>query len=228
MKSLRQVETTSLRERVLDTLRKAIINGELKPGEILVETELAAQLGVSRAPLREAIRILNVEGLLQTVAYHGTTVKKLSRKDIEELYSVRGMIEVFAIRQIIAAEDMDAIVQDLRDIHDTMMAFAKQGSMADINWVDRKFHDALVKHTGNGLLMHLWESVSLRVEQVMALRNQKQGDLLQIAFNHGNIIDAIAAKNTDEAVRLIREHIGTMGDELLSDWHDDFEDTQRE
>ncbi|MEL7235992.1 MAG: GntR family transcriptional regulator, partial [Chloroflexota bacterium] len=104
MKSLRQVETRSLGERVLDTLRAAIINGELKPGEILVETELAAQLGVSRAPLREAIRILNVEGLLQTVAYHGTTVKKLSRKDIEELYSVRGMIEVFAIRQIIVSD----------------------------------------------------------------------------------------------------------------------------
>ncbi|MEL6271440.1 MAG: GntR family transcriptional regulator [Chloroflexota bacterium] len=221
MKSLRQVETRSLGERVLDTLRAAIINGELKPGEILVETELAAQLGVSRAPLREAIRILNVEGLLQTVAYHGTTVKKLSRKDIEELYSVRGMIEVFAIRQIIVSDDLEAIVRDLRDIYDAMLAFAQQGSMADINWVDRQFHDALVEHTDNGLLLHLWESVSLRVEQVMALRNQKQGDLHQIALNHGNIIEAIAAKDTDEAVRLIREHIGTTGDEMLHDWHDD-------
>ncbi|MEL6150348.1 MAG: GntR family transcriptional regulator, partial [Chloroflexota bacterium] len=154
-------------------------------------------------------------------AYHGTTVKKLSRKDIEELYSVRGMIEVFAIRQIIVSDDLEAIVRDLRDIYDAMLAFAQQGSMADINWVDRQFHDALVEHTDNGLLLHLWESVSLRVEQVMALRNQKQGDLHQIALNHGNIIEAIAAKDTDEAVRLIREHIGTTGDEMLHDWHDD-------
>ena len=221
MKSFKPVETKSLREQVLESLRTAIINGELKPGEVLVETELAKQLGVSRAPLREAIHILNVEGLVDTVAYHGTTVKKLSREDIKELYSVRGMIEVFAVRDIIESDNLDEIVAELRDICDTMLAYAERGSMADVNWIDRQFHDALIQQVGNDLLLNIWDSVSIRVEQVMALRNQKQGDLFLIASNHATIIDAIECKNTEEAVRLLCEHIGTTGDEVVSEWVDD-------
>ncbi|MGV2434584.1 MAG UNVERIFIED_CONTAM: GntR family transcriptional regulator [Anaerolineae bacterium] len=71
-----QISTKSLRERILDALRSAILSGELKPGQALVETDLAAQLGVSRAPLREAIQILNTEGLVTVVPYHGTTVNQ--------------------------------------------------------------------------------------------------------------------------------------------------------
>ena len=98
--SLGQIENKSLRDQVLDSIRSAVVNGELKPGDTLVETELATQLGVSRAPLREAINVLNMEGLLETVPYHGTKVKKLVRKDIEELYSVRSMMEALLERLI--------------------------------------------------------------------------------------------------------------------------------
>ncbi|MEZ4671421.1 MAG: GntR family transcriptional regulator [Anaerolineae bacterium] len=100
---LHQIENRPLRERVLDALRDAIISGELKPGQDLVETELAASLGVSRAPLREALQILSSEGLVETIPYTGTTVKRLTRTDIEELYSLRSVLETFAIRRIIAS-----------------------------------------------------------------------------------------------------------------------------
>ena len=76
--SLTQITNKPLREQVLDALRDAIIQGEFKPGQPLVETELAAQLGVSRAPIREALQVLNSEGLLETIPYHGTTVRRLT------------------------------------------------------------------------------------------------------------------------------------------------------
>ncbi len=76
---LGQIHNKSLREHVLDMLHTAIINGELKPGQILVEADQVGQLGGSRAPVREAINILATQGLVAVVPYHGTTVKKLSR-----------------------------------------------------------------------------------------------------------------------------------------------------
>ena len=91
--SLTQIHNRPLRDHVLDMLHSAIVNGELKPGQLLIEADLAAQLGVSRAPLREAINILSTEGLVEIIPYHATSVKKLSRKDIEELYSVRSLME---------------------------------------------------------------------------------------------------------------------------------------
>ena len=81
MAFLAPIPNKSLREHVLDALRDAILNGELKPGQTLVESDLATQLGVSRAPLREAIQILKTEGLLEAVSYKGTTVKHLEKKE---------------------------------------------------------------------------------------------------------------------------------------------------
>lgn len=220
--SLGQIDNKSLRERVLDSLRTAIINGELKPGDTLIETDLAAQLGISRAPLREAINILSVEGLVETIPYHGTKVRKLARKDIEELYSVRSMMEVFAIERIIAAgpDRVDEAVTALRRICDEMMGAAREGSMTDVNSIDRRFHNALIEHSGNNLLFMLWNSVTLRVQQVMSLRNKKTGDLQQIARNHLTIVDAIARSDTAEAIRLICEHIGISADLIAEGWEE--------
>ena len=129
-----------MRERVLNSLRSAIVNGELKPGDPIIETELAAQLGVSRAPLREAINILNVEGLLETVPYHGTTVKPLSRTDIEDLYSVRSMMEVFAIRRIIESGNAQDAADALRVTCMAMATASKKDSLIEVNRLDREFH----------------------------------------------------------------------------------------
>lgn len=220
--SLGQIDNRSLRDQVLDSLRTAIVNGELKPGDTLIETDLAAQLGVSRGPLREAINILNVEGLVETIPYHGTKVRKLRREDIEELYSVRGMMEVFAINHIVAAgpEQIETTTKTLRTICVEMAAAAAKGSLAEVNHVDRRFHDTLIEHCGNSLLGLLWGSVTLRVQQVMSLRNEHKGDLHQIAQNHSAIVTAIANANADEAIRLLYEHIGSIGDFIAETWEE--------
>lgn len=219
--SLGQIQVKSLREHVLEMLHAAIINGELKPGQTLVEAELAAQLGVSRAPLREAINILNAQGLVEIVPYHGTTVKKLARKDIEELYSVRSMMEGFAIQRIILSGETQAVVDKLRDICNAMVSAADEGNLREVNRLDRHFHDTLVASSGNALLEMLWNTVSMRVRQVMSLRNQRQSSLHDIARNHFIIVDAIERRDTEEAVRLIHLHIGAAGDLIVNGWEED-------
>jgi DNA-binding GntR family transcriptional regulator len=218
--SLTQITNKPLREQVLDALRDAIIQGDFKPGQPLVETELAAQLGVSRAPIREALQVLNSEGLLETIPYHGTTVRRLTKRDIEELYSLRSVLESFAIRRIIARRNPQD-VETLREHFRAMLDRAEAGDLKTLNEVDRGFHDTLIRLSDHRLLQSIWNAVALRVRQVMALLNERNTDLKQIAYNHLPIIEAIAAWDEPRALRLIEQHIAATGELIAEGWVDD-------
>ena len=213
------IQTRSLRERVITILRDAIINGELLPGQPLVGTELASQIGVSQATLRDAIYALSLEGLVETVAYHVSTVKSLSRKNIEDLFNVRSMLESYAIRQIVASGEIDPAVRELIEICAEMDEAAEADSLSELNRVDRKFHDTMIEHSGNQLLLVLWNSVAQRVQQVISLSNQQQGDLRQIALNHREIAQVIEQEDAEEAVRLMKTHISFQADEITEGWN---------
>ena len=213
------IQSRSLRERVITILRDAIISGELRPGQPLVGTELASQIGVSQATLRDAIYALSLEGLVDTVAYHVSTVKQLSKKDIEDLFSVRSMLESYAIRQIVTTGQVSPAVHGLFEICAEMEAAADLDSLTELNRIDRRFHDALISHSGNQLLGVLWSSVAQRVQQVMSLSNQQQGDLRQIAQNHREIAQVIEDEHAEEAVRLMKTHISFQADEITEGWN---------
>jgi DNA-binding GntR family transcriptional regulator len=211
------IENKPLRERVLDALREAIITGELKPGQPLVEMELASQLGVSRAPLREALQTLAREGLIETAPYRGTVVRPLTRTDIEELYSLRSVLETFAVQRIIAQNNAENVVV-LHECFELMLAAAQNGDLIEVNRIDRRFHDTLIELSRHSLLALTWSSVSNRVRQVMALRNQRNTDITTIAYNHLPIIDAIEQRNVELATTLIQQHVATSGDLLAENW----------
>jgi DNA-binding GntR family transcriptional regulator len=216
---LNHIENKSRREQIIDILREAIVSGELKPGQSLIETEIAAQLGVSRAPLREAFQALSHEGLVETLPYRGTIVRKLELADIEELYSFRSLLEEFALRRVIERrnpDDVDLLRQHFRN----MLEAAERDDVRQVNMIDREFHDALIELSGHRLLQASWQTVSLRVRQVMSLRNRQNRDLTRVAYNHVPIIDAIARWEGDEAARLLREHIASAGDLLAEMWDD--------
>lgn len=217
--TLHQIDNKPLRERILDMLRDAIISGELKPGQSLVEMELASQLGVSRAPLREALQTLSREGLIETIAYKGTIVRHLSKRDIEELYSLRSALEIFAVQRIIALNDPENAAH-LRRIFEAMLVAARAGDLKGVNNLDRDFHDALIELSDHHLLAQTWSVVSQRVRQVMALTNRRNSDITRIAYNHLPIVDAIAQRQEAEAIRLLTEHIASSGGLIAEDWHD--------
>ncbi|MEM6284212.1 MAG: GntR family transcriptional regulator [Chloroflexota bacterium] len=218
--SLEHFNNKSLRERILDTLKSAILSGELKPGQTLVETDLASQLGVSRAPLREAIQILNSEGLVSTVPYHGTTVTKLTRTDIEELYSLRSVMESFAIQRILEQHHPTAVT-DLQAIYERMIAAANDNNWRDLNMLDREFHDTIITLSGHSLLASTWNTVQMRVQQVMSLHNLRNRNIVQVANNHLPIINAITANDLPLATRVIQQHIASTGDLIAEGWHVD-------
>lgn len=211
------IDNKPLRDRVLDALREAIITGELKPGQPLVEMELAQQLGVSRAPLREALQTLAREGLVDTAPYRGSIVRHLTRTDIEELYSLRSVLETFAIERLIAQNKPENVTK-LRECFEMMLAAAQAGDLLRVNEVDRLFHDALIELSQHTLLSMTWSTVTNRVRQVMALRNERNTDITTIAYNHLPIIDAIERQDIEQATTLIQQHVATSGDLLAEHW----------
>lgn len=212
----REISNVPLRQKIVNVLREAILSGELKPGEALVETALAAQLGVSRAPLREALRTLSKDGLIESVAYRGTTVKTLNRKDVEEIYSLRGLHETFALQRIIARGDA-AAVDTLNQICKKMKQAAKAKDFKALNQEDDAFHRQLILLADHDMLTAIWDQLALRVRQLMALRNQLSHDPMAVAMNHPPIVDAIVNKDLAQASALIERHVASAKDLIIDD-----------
>ena len=215
--NLPQIKNMSIREQSLDTLREAILSGELKPGQALTEMDLSGQLGVSRAPIREALRILNSEGLVETIPYHGTTVRRLTTADIEELYGMRILLETYAMERVVQLGE-PADVGRLRAIVDGMVRAGDDGDLKAVNALDRDFHDALIGMSRHTLLQSMWQMVAMKVRQVMALVNRRNTDLTQIARNHLPLLDAMEAGDVERASEYLREHIASAGDLIAEDW----------
>ena len=215
--NLPQIKNMSIREQSLDTLREAILSGELKPGQALTEMELSRQLGVSRAPIREALRILNSEGLVETIPYHGTTVRRLTRADIEEIYSMRILLETYALERAIKGRDA-AELRRLRDMVGGMVTAGDTGDLITVNALDRDFHDALIEMSEHRLLQSLWLMVAMKVRQIMALVNRRNTDLTQIARNHLPLLDAMEAGDVARAKEILRGHVASAGDLIAEDW----------
>jgi len=214
---LAEIKGQSLRTQVLNALRDAILDGELRPGQPLIETELAAQLGVSRAPLREALQTLRGEGLVETVAYKGTTVRALTRADIEELYSLRLNLEIFAVQRIVERGGPSAL-EGIRAAYDDLARAAEQGNYKAITDADLRFHEGLILLSGHRLLHQVWRGVAMRVRQVMAFRNKQHGNPPQIARNHLAILEAVIDRDLVRATTLLKEHIANAEDMALFSW----------
>ena len=198
-----RIENVPLRVSVADIIRQAIINGTMRPGTPVVEMALAEQLNVSRAPVREAIQILEADGLIESEPYKGKRVKPLSIKEVEELYSLREQFEAFAIRRIVESR---ADVSELTTHSDAMFAAAETGDLAALNVADEAFHRTLIRLADHNLMLSLWDNLYLRIRQIMALRNMSNRDLTQVARNHPPIVAAIERGDMIVAISLISDH----------------------
>jgi DNA-binding GntR family transcriptional regulator len=207
---LEPIEQTPLRVQIADRLRRAIVTGKLRPGSVLVETALAEQMNVSRAPIREAIAILENDGLVETMAYKGKRVKPLTVRGVEEIWSLRQAFEVMAVRRIL---DRGADVSPLWEQCRTMQAAAQAGDRELLIAADEEFHRTLIALSDHHLLLQSWTALYLRIHQIMALRNRRDSDdLAEIAGNHPPIVRALEERDTRTAVRLISDHTRALRD----------------
>ena len=151
-------EFLPLRDVVFNTLRQAILRGELKPGERLMEIQLANKLGVSRTPIREAIRKLELEGLVLMIPRKGAEVAEITEKNMLDVLEVRRALEELAVK--LACERItEEEIQELKDAADAFQKILSEKDITKIAEADEAFHDVIFKSTGNDRLIQLLNSL---------------------------------------------------------------------
>ncbi|HCD42166.1 MAG TPA: GntR family transcriptional regulator [Lachnoclostridium sp.] len=199
-------EYLPLRDVVFNTLRQAILKGELAPGERLMEIQLAERLGVSRTPIREAIRKLELEGLVLMVPRKGAEVAKISEKSLRDVLEVRRSLEELAIELACLRMTPEA-VEELEIKQEEFKEAVEKGNAMEIAETDEAYHDVIYKGTCNDRLVQMINNLR---EQMYRYRLEyiKDEDKRQILLlEHDNILKAVRQRKVQEAKEAMREHI---------------------
>ena len=195
-----------LRDVVFNTLREAILKGELKPGERLMELQLAAKLGVSRTPIREAIRMLEQEGLAVTIPRKGAEVAKMTEKDMEDVLQIREALDELAAS--IACEQISQ--EQLADLTNTMHEFEatiQTGNLKRIAEVDVKFHDIIYQSTGNPKLVNMLNNLREQMYRYRVEYLKDAANYPTLLKEHKEIVEGLMAKNKDKVTEVMHQHV---------------------
>ncbi len=199
-------EYLPLRDVVFNTLREAILKGDLEPGERLMEIALANRLGVSRTPIREAIRKLELEGLVVMIPRRGAQVASITKKDLQDVLEVRSSLEVLATElacERINAEQLDALKGALNRFEEVLGS----GDVSVIARADVDFHDVIFSSTGNARLVQILNNLR---EQMYRYRLEYLKDFsshARLLEEHRQLMEAIAARDQKNAAMIIKAHI---------------------
>ena len=209
--SLSIIKTPSLRSTIADTLRRGIILGELVPGQRLDEQTLADKLGVSRVPIREALAILEHDGLVQKNPRQGSFVIGLTDDDIHDIYQFRHMIEDFAIQRVAATIDEEGLAR-LASIVERTEAAVRNNQPEQMAESDLAFHREIVNLAGNKRTLVAWESIAGLVAVFLSINSSMYRTIPAPhdpidAYRHSKILRLIKSHNADEAAAQMREHL---------------------
>lgn len=193
----------SLGERVAHQLRVRIIRGEIPAGTHLVEDALAAEYDVSRGPIRDALRLLDGEGLVRPQR-RGVIVKPFTPDDVAELYSVRLAIELLSLEQSAAA---DGDWSTAARLVDEMRRDAKAADQHRFAEHDLEFHTEIYRLTGNERLLSMWQQLRPVFAVMLDVTNEQDRDLTPAADDHGALLDALRAGSVPAARILLAEHL---------------------
>jgi DNA-binding GntR family transcriptional regulator len=204
-----ELASLSLVELAVARLRDEIMSGATDPGERLVEEQLTRRLGISRAPLREALRLLAEQGLVEHVPRRGSRVATLSDRDVEELYSVRDVLERHVVQTalpVAAGTDLGG----LRAALDAMAAAAGAGDRLAVADSHRAFHVALAALSGNRQLSLVYESVLVKIQLYMALNLRREAESAAGPTDgvrrHRRLLRAIQGGDRAEILRELAAH----------------------
>jgi len=194
-------------------LQQAILSGRIAPGERIVEAELARQMGVSRAPVREAARRLESLGLLISRPRHGFAVRTVSPKQVNDLYEVRIQLELLGA-SLACTRATDAELAQLDARVDDMVERAEILSSPERVALDLDFHFAISALSGNHYLHRLFDNMQTEVRMFLALSEDSYGDLKALAETHRPIAKAMMARDVGAVEHALRYHLETAKDHV--------------
>jgi DNA-binding GntR family transcriptional regulator len=203
--TLGPIDRVTLRERVLETLRHAILDGGLVPGTRLTEVKLSEELGVSRGTVREAVLRLAQEHLVVITARQGAEVRRLSSQELLDIYAVRAELEGLAAR-LASQRPRDVTERVLRE-RLVRMGDSKAGSFLEQVAADLAFHQAICELSGNEWLLETWRLLSGPIRGALVSAGPDLVQPRQTLAHHTRVVDAILAGNAEEAVSILVTHL---------------------
>ncbi|MBT1073804.1 GntR family transcriptional regulator [Geobacter grbiciae] len=204
----------TLREKILETIRDAIMTGALRPGEKVAEPDLAERFGISRTPIREAFRQLESEGYLTVIPRKGAVVTAFSPRDVEEFYAIKSILEGYAARR--ACEKLSSKdIERLRTINDRLRHMADDGDIKHFFRIHNDFHDLFLKAADNEKLYELITNLVRKFQRLRYASLSLPGRMKISVQEHDKIIEAFLKRDPDKAEVLVRKNAEYGGKVLM-------------
>jgi DNA-binding GntR family transcriptional regulator len=196
----------TLHDEVVDRVRTLIVEGRLAPGTRIHESQLGKALGVSRTPLREALKVLASEQLIELVPGRGAVVKRLTRQDVRDMLDVLVALESMA--GLLACRNAtDAQIAALRATHDEMMALYAAGNRLEYYWRNQAIHAGLAQLSGNVLLASLHQMIAARLKRIRFIGNEEPAKWAGAVAEHEEMIAALEARDEKALAEVIHRHL---------------------
>lgn len=200
-----EYKTVSLADQVFERLEADILSGKYQRGEVITELRLCAELGVSRTPVREALRRLLQEHLIEESG-KGTVVMGISRRDFEDMCAIRLRIEGLAVRGFIETKSEDGL-RELKEALDFQEFYLSRSDADHLKIMDGRFHEAIYSHCGSTILRDTLSPLHKKVQKYRRLSIEQSGRAVKSVQEHRAIYEAILAGDADLAEKLMAEHV---------------------
>ena len=213
----------SLHDEVVERLRDMIVSGQIAEDERIREKELCESIGVSRTPLREALKVLASEGLIELLPNRGARVIRLSISDFEQMFEVMAALEGLA-GELACKNITDREIEEIRKLHDQMMRYYDRDEMLRLFRVDQEIHLKIVQATRNHILLNIYEGLAARLRRARfkgAKRDESQMGLMK---DHVEMVTALSERQAARLGRIMRRHLRKKCDVVRALYFE--EDTQ--
>lgn len=205
-------ERPRLADHAYEEIRRNILGGLFPMGHRLLEVDLSRQLGMSRAPLREAIRRLVEEGLLEERPQKGVYVRQVTPTDIVDMYNTRMALEALAARLILRS---GVPTDGLRDVVERLEGHAVSGDERAVTAEGLNFHRVLCELSGNLIILEMFDSLAARLQVAIALHDAEVGDSFGVAHSHIEVLEALESGDEAAAVEAVGSHVLTTVGNLV-------------
>jgi DNA-binding GntR family transcriptional regulator len=204
----------SIHYSVYSALRRAIFDGDLQDGDRIVEAEVSRKLGISRAPIREALQSLRQAGLVEHEPRRGWYVIGLEPDDMWDIYLIRASIEALAARRV-AAQVSPQLKAQLQSLIDQMATSAEESDPDALAAYDVQFHELIIQHGGSHQLQRIWHQLHPQDWTIMSVLKLPEVPLAEMAQRHQTVLDALVSGDPGWAEAVIRRHILELAQRFL-------------
>lgn len=202
----RPIERRSLHDDVVERVRDMIVKGELPPGSRVPERVLCEQLGISRTPLREALKVLAYEGLLELPPNRGAVVTQLTVEDVDETFEVMGGLEALS-GELACQRISEEAILEIRALHYQMILAYKRGELPLYFRLNQQIHEAIMAAAGNDTLRQVYDSLAGRVRRARYMANLSAERWRQAVEEHEAMLEALSARDGQRLAAILRDHL---------------------